>query len=319
MSPTRARCVSLIFAMLLCLTACPWALADVGRVEAPLLPGSAVAVGEAATAADTVAVGNLQELVLLDPSAPGRANYQAEIVITKVMKGAQDLARVACLIRVESHIGEVAPGAGQPYLFFLTSRPAKRFTLIKMLIASDANIAVVAKAIGGPATHAASAPAPNETDAQAALVAFADAIRGLINSPPKVAKIKAFYTTDDGKTYFEDSADLIAPFIKDGKEALKAIVVTCDGGKTKHVAYVQRVTPMGKKLIAELPKRFPPPEVVPIEYLMAIDVATEVKRPGPGKWESRDPRNLRAVQAITTAKCPDGGVAQPVFKAAPEE
>lgn len=132
--------------------------------------------------------------------------------------------------------------------------------------------------------------------------------------PVRPPEAKAFYTTDDGKTFFPDSPDLVAPFMKNGKEALKAVVVTCDGGKTTYVAYVQRVLPAGKKLIEEQPKRFPPGTSIPIEYQMAIDSATEVKRPGPGKWEGRSPMNMRAVNAIVMSKCPDGKLATPVFE-----
>ena len=49
----------------------------------------------------------------------------------------------------------------------------------------------------------------------------------------------AFFTTDDGKTWFADDAAKFPPFDKDGKPAYSAILFTCDGGKTQFVGYLQ--------------------------------------------------------------------------------
>lgn len=56
------------------------------------------------------------------------------------------------------------------------------------------------------------------------------------------AGAQVFYSNDDGATYFAD-ADFptrIPPFTKDGKQAFRAYVYTCDGGKTKFVGALMR-------------------------------------------------------------------------------
>jgi hypothetical protein len=65
-----------------------------------------------------------------------------------------------------------------------------------------------------------------------------------IPNPPS----KMWYTVDDGKTYFADSADKVPPYDYQGKTAVLCHVFTCDKGKTKFVGYLQRFTPRAKKL-----------------------------------------------------------------------
>ena len=47
---------------------------------------------------------------------------------------------------------------------------------------------------------------------------------------PSVAT-KAYFTIDDGKTWFSDDINKVPPFDKDGKQAVKAYVYECPGGK----------------------------------------------------------------------------------------
>jgi hypothetical protein len=58
---------------------------------------------------------------------------------------------------------------------------------------------------------------------------------------------KAWFTVDDGANFFPDSIDRIPPYDYDGKVAVLAHVFTCDSGKNKFVAYLERYTPDGKK------------------------------------------------------------------------
>ncbi len=57
---------------------------------------------------------------------------------------------------------------------------------------------------------------------------------------------QAYYSVDDGQTFFADDINLVPPFEKDGKMAVRAHVFTCDGGKTPFVAYLERYTPEAK-------------------------------------------------------------------------
>lgn len=60
---------------------------------------------------------------------------------------------------------------------------------------------------------------------------------------------KAYYTIDDGATFFEDEYDKLAPFQKDGKEAVRAHVFDCNG--KRFVGFMEKLTPAAK---AELEK-----------------------------------------------------------------
>src|SRR5947207_15826357 len=66
--------------------------------------------------------------------------------------------------------------------------------------------------------------------------------------PDRPARVmtKSYFTTDDGKTYFEDSADKVAPFDKDGKEAVRAHVFKCGQG-APFVGYLEKLDPKVKQ------------------------------------------------------------------------
>lgn len=56
-----------------------------------------------------------------------------------------------------------------------------------------------------------------------------------------------WFTTDDGKTWFADSATKLPPFDHNGKMAYRCYVYTCDGGRTEFVSHLERFTPEMKK------------------------------------------------------------------------
>jgi hypothetical protein len=124
-------------------------------------------------------------------------------------------------------------------------------------------------------------------------------------------KPKAYFTVDDGKTFFEAPAQ-VPPFTYHGREAVRAVVYSCDGGKTRFVGYLLRHPPEEKaaaEVILARGGRMPP---------------GEVKRPGDAEWASPfDPSKLKNVQGkagfakavgsgkryeeIIRVKCKDGG------------
>lgn len=95
----------------------------------------------------------------------------------------------------------------------------------------------------------------------------------------------AFYSVDDGKSFFKADSANIPPFTHDGKEAVQAIVYTVDGGKTRFVGYLMRFTPKGVQHIKDqrakaaasgqpaLPGQDP-----------ELQENTEIKRPGERTW-----------------------------------
>jgi hypothetical protein len=113
---------------------------------------------------------------------------------------------------------------------------------------------------------------------------------------------RAFFTTDDGKTWFVDEATRLAPFDHDGKEAVRCYVVECNGKRA--VNHLERYTDEGKQAMAkvrEAAKHGPPPGML---VAIAQQRGREVKRPGDAKWTKVS--QGAAATAIITPHCPDG-------------
>ena len=130
----------------------------------------------------------------------------------------------------------------------------------------------------------------------------------------------AFFTVDDGRTWFVAGADNLAPFDHDGKQAVKAWVYRC-GGK-QFVAYMERYTPEAHDVLTGGTAAPAPvsasandnqsPEAAarghvalsPAAVMNASVNGKEYKRPGDKEWTpSTDPQK---VVEIMTVKCPDG-------------
>jgi hypothetical protein len=121
---------------------------------------------------------------------------------------------------------------------------------------------------------------------------------------------ETWYTTDDSSpegalaAMFADDINKIPPITKDGKEAYRAYVFTCDGGKTKFVAYLLRYTKDAK---AKLEAAMANPEQQRADPGLQETLAqngAEVKRPGKDPWiKQSDYEKSRFVMDI---KCPDG-------------
>lgn len=112
---------------------------------------------------------------------------------------------------------------------------------------------------------------------------------------------KAYFTVDDGKTWFPDDITLIPPFDKDGKQAVRAHIFSCKGGDEPFVAYLERHTPEAK---ATLEKYRANPDQAPPDGMLIADTGTEVKKPGVGNWVSM--ANYQKYAEITNINCPDG-------------
>jgi hypothetical protein len=124
-------------------------------------------------------------------------------------------------------------------------------------------------------------------------------------SAPSAGDAKAFFSVDDGKTWFTDILTNVPPYDKDGKQAIRAFVFRCSDGK-EFVGYLQRFSPDAKRAIEQIqtpdPNRTGPPDTSAIR--MAYTVGREVKRPGDTKWIS-GAQGLESAQIITV-KCPNG-------------
>jgi hypothetical protein len=119
---------------------------------------------------------------------------------------------------------------------------------------------------------------------------------------------KAFFSSDDGKTWFADDAAKLPPFETGGKETLRAYVYRCGDGR-EFVAFLERFTPQGKAQ-REAARGAggggtggPPP-------LLDQSSGMEVKAPGSTTWvRESDPR----AEGVMSPKCLNGGKPQIVL------
>lgn len=119
----------------------------------------------------------------------------------------------------------------------------------------------------------------------------------------KVLGEKAFFTVDDGKTWFVDSSSHIPPFDHQGKVAVRAYLFYCDSDGKPFVGWLVRYTaPMKQRLERAIAARAdavargetPAPMFDPTPGL-------EAKKPGTDEWV-----HGADAQRLMVATCPDG-------------
>lgn len=111
---------------------------------------------------------------------------------------------------------------------------------------------------------------------------------------------RAFYSDDDGKTYFADSGNKLPPFTDaNGKEAVRVFVFKCGQGGTPFVGYLMRASQEARDAAAKAGR--------PNEAIALNPMFSEVKKPGGKAWVKFDPKNPRFFQAVLNVRCPDGG------------
>lgn len=112
----------------------------------------------------------------------------------------------------------------------------------------------------------------------------------------------AFYSDDDGKSWFIDDASKIPPFDHDGKKAVRAVVYRYDDDK-KFVAYLERFSD------AQLPQVQAVIAAHPEQASHWLHGAMQVKKPGSLKWIEPGDGNVAntiAYEKIITPEAPDG-------------
>jgi hypothetical protein len=100
---------------------------------------------------------------------------------------------------------------------------------------------------------------------------------------------KLFYTVDDGATLFADDIGKQPPFEHDGKQAVLALVYTCDGGKTQFVQCLKK-----QGTLTQLPAGVP--QTAAATWL--------VKKPGSKNWI---PLSDPTAASLFVPSCPAGG------------
>ena len=115
---------------------------------------------------------------------------------------------------------------------------------------------------------------------------------------PSGRRRQAFYSDDDGKTWFADRANKLTPFTdSNGKQAVYAYVYKCGAGGKPFVAYLLRATEQERQAAQKSGQSV---DDVPLNLMYS-----EVKKPGAKEWVRLDQRNPHPFMAITLPTCPD--------------
>lgn len=113
-------------------------------------------------------------------------------------------------------------------------------------------------------------------------------------------RMKAFFSDDDGKTWFADDWSKFSPFDHDGMQAYRAHVFRCGDGPP-FVGYLESYAEEVKPV---LEKGHPDINDILVAMQRYSDKSL-VKKPGDAKWVSR------GTPAITTPRCPAGSKLSP--------
>ncbi len=123
-------------------------------------------------------------------------------------------------------------------------------------------------------------------------VAIYTSFSTLKGTPRGEIQTRAYYTTDDGKTWFVDDVNKAPPFeTADGKIAVGAVIVSCQGGKNPFPLYLWRYSEEAKKALEQN-------RTVDLTYMR------ELKKPGDSQWVSM--RDMVRASALQSVSCPPG-------------
>jgi hypothetical protein len=135
--------------------------------------------------------------------------------------------------------------------------------------------------------------------------------------PEKKAQLEqAFYTDDDGATWFSDSIYRATPFDHNGKSAVVAQIYTYDDGKKQFCAYLSRFTPDAKAqlqaaLDAAQRRGQRPGSVGLYQDRDFMSRSVEVKKPGAN--EAWVPFNDPRAKGIFAVHSPDGSAVDQAY------
>ena len=126
---------------------------------------------------------------------------------------------------------------------------------------------------------------------------------------------KAFFSVDDGQTWFAADASNIPPFQHDGKTAYRVRVFQVAGGGKPFVSHLERFSPEEKQRIEDLMKRAAGNGQPPDVFGVALVQRMEVKRPGDSRWVRWTPQTSEQFKQTIQPRAPDGTSAglQPVL------
>ena len=128
---------------------------------------------------------------------------------------------------------------------------------------------------------------------------------------------KAFYTVDDGQTWFIDSIYKTPPFDHNGKVAVRAMVYSYDNGHQMFCPAVERYTSDTKttldNAIAQAVRDGKPLTSISVFNSPETMDGMEVKLSGSGnEWISRSDKD-KAAKVLSSVKAPDGSAVDSVI------
>jgi len=116
---------------------------------------------------------------------------------------------------------------------------------------------------------------------------------------------KAYFSTDDGRTFFADPLTKLSPFDKGGRPAYRAHVFECGGKRV--VGYLSRYRPEAIKALEDAAAARgtgkPPANAAALASVGTYGL--ELKRPGDPFWVSQ--ADSRRATMVRVFRCPDGG------------
>lgn len=101
----------------------------------------------------------------------------------------------------------------------------------------------------------------------------------------------AFFTVDDGKTFFVASSSNVPPFDYQGQKAVLAVVFECSG--KRFVGWMERFTPESRDAI-----------LAGKSNAWLLRFGRELKRPGDSAWVKSG--DMAVEDKIQNVVCPDG-------------
>ena len=114
---------------------------------------------------------------------------------------------------------------------------------------------------------------------------------------------KAFYTVDDGASWFKDEADKIAPYDYKGRQAVMCFVYKCGDKGQPWISHLMRYTAEGKRQREEQVKNKGGVNLVGSDSLLRPQLEVKEAKSGDTAWVSvNDPRAAE----IQKLQCPDG-------------
>ena len=119
----------------------------------------------------------------------------------------------------------------------------------------------------------------------AALIMVIAAIALIVNNARSggIPQVKyAFYSDDDGQSYFRDDVSKLFPFDHNGKPAYRAYVFQTDGGKP-FVGYLERINDKAAAKLLAMQSQPQTPDLV-MQMDLIRTAGLEARTPGATRW-----------------------------------